>query len=407
MPRFVTALPDTGKGWCLYSGSKSIASGRDLDELIGKRSDVVIGLPTAMVSTFSVTLPTSDSSLFETMAYAQIEKRGLGSGSHDGTVFDYDVFEQREGETILVVHVLRKDLPDDLIHTNAAGYAPSSLLRERPADGCFLWQEHKRTILAVFHDARLVHTQVLSGVGDIGAATAQELNLTLMSLQADDVMEGTLPSGCVVSIGDVPREQQEEFSEKLRIPSTFTENSTPESRVKVRERLTPHPVILARKRRRSLKRNLLIAAAALVVYALIGFYVWQDAVKTREKIAALEKQNAIIEPDVQLIQMEEQRWVVLEPAFDMKFFPVVQLSRVTSALPGSGVVVREFRTSGKSIRIRGQARDVALANRLLEDLNAMDEFASYQWNMPNPRVESDNTATFEIEGKPTDAGTDS
>ena len=70
-------------------------------------------------------------------------------------------------------------------------------------------------------------------------------------------------------------------------------------------------------------------------------------------------------------------------------------------------MIREYRTSGRNIRLRGQARDVQLANRLLEDLQAMEEFEAYDWSMPNPRVERNNTATFEIEGKPKNAGADS
>jgi len=36
----------------------------------------------------------------------------------------------------------------------------------------------------------------------------------------------------------------------------------------------------------------------------------------------------------------------------------------------------------------------------------MDEFKAYDWSMPNPKVEQNNTATFEIEGKPKNSGTD-
>jgi hypothetical protein len=50
---------------------------------------------------------------------------------------------------------------------------------------------------------------------------------------------------------------------------------------------------------------------------------------------------------------------------------------------------------------------VQLANRLLEDLQSMAEFNAYDWSMPNPKVEKNNTATFEITGKPKNAGTDS
>lgn len=94
----------------------------------------------------------------------------------------------------------------------------------------------------------------------------------------------------------------------------------------------------------------------------------------------------------------------MEPAFNKDLFPVVQLSRITSALPGSGVVIRQYRTTGRQIRLRGQARDVQLANRLLEDLQSLEGFQRYEWSMPNPKVERNNTATFEIEGKPKQEG---
>ena len=70
-------------------------------------------------------------------------------------------------------------------------------------------------------------------------------------------------------------------------------------------------------------------------------------------------------------------------------------------------MIREYRTTGRNIRVRGQARDVQLANRLLEDLRGMSGFESYEWIMPNPRMEKNNTATFEIEGKLKNEGADS
>ena len=48
-----------------------------------------------------------------------------------------------------------------------------------------------------------------------------------------------------------------------------------------------------------------------------------------------------------------------------------------------------------------------LANQLLEDLQGMEGFERYQWAMPNPKVEKNNTATFVISGEPKNAGTDS
>jgi hypothetical protein len=106
--------------------------------------------------------------------------------------------------------------------------------------------------------------------------------------------------------------------------------------------------------------------------------------------------------------MVEQRWKALEPAFEKDLFPLVQLSRITSALPGSGVVIREFRTSGTKFTNRGD-RLVMFSWRTScsRICKGMEGFERYQWSMPNPKVEKNNTATFVISGEPKNAGPDS
>ena len=106
------------------------------------------------------------------------------------------------------------------------------------------------------------------------------------------------------------------------------------------------------------------------------------------------------------IQRTEQRWRELEPAIDLRYYPLVQLNEVTKAMPGSGVLLREFETRGTSIFVRGAAKDVQMAFTLVEDLKKSPELSVYEWNMPKPKVESNSSATFEIQGKPKHAGTD-
>ena len=153
-------------------------------------------------------------------------------------------------------------------------------------------------------------------------------------------------------------------------------------------------------------KTLIGLAVGLMIYLVVGVWFWKKAKTTGQEVTSLERQVEILRPDVERIELSEQRWKILEPAFDKDFFPMIQLNRITSALPGSGVVVREFKTNGRGIRLRGQARDVQLANRLVEDLRAIDGFEAYEWSMPNPKVEKNNTATFEIEGKPKNAQPD-
>ena len=151
----------------------------------------------------------------------------------------------------------------------------------------------------------------------------------------------------------------------------------------------------------------ILVGAGLVVYTIVATLLWQSARRTEARRTDLERQISIVAPDAEQLQADSAQWQRLEPAFEKDWFPVVQLSRITAAMPVSGVVLREFRTTDRTIRLRGQARDVQLANRLVEDLRALDEFKRYEWSMPNPKVEKNNTATFEIEGKPKNASPES
>jgi len=82
------------------------------------------------------------------------------------------------------------------------------------------------------------------------------------------------------------------------------------------------------------------------------------------------------------------------------------LNEFTRVMPGSGVLVREFETKGRTITIDGSARDVQMAFRLKEDLERNPFFKGYAWSMPQPKVEKNNMATFRIQGQPKNEGTD-
>jgi Tfp pilus assembly protein PilN len=395
-------LPAPDQGWVLYSAGSEIGRGEDLRALVGNRADVVIGLPASLVSTFVVDLPRVEDALHESMIFAQIEKRGLaGKG---GFVFDYELIHPSDQGDTFAVQVIA-DLPAELIVPVASGYNTSaSLLKTGPVT---LLREQGRLVLAVVVGGVPAHFQVLNGKPDVGRATAQEINLLLLGLKGESFLGASPIRELVLAVPGVEEKELIEFRSALSLPVSVVSGAPAAGSGEGRPRLTPSAVLLSRKKRRSAVRNIVLLAAGLILYAVIGVWVWKDAQSTKREIASLEHQISIIEPDVQRIQLAEQRWRVLEPAFEKNYFPVVQLSRITAALPGSGVVIREYRTSGRNVRVRGQARDVQLANRLLEDLQGIDGFEAYEWSMPNPKVEKNNTATFEIEGKLKNAGADS
>lgn len=400
MAKFLTAIPDPDSGWTLFSGKRATRGGRDLHEAAGNRPGVLVGVPVANSPTFCINLPTMDSSLLKQMTYAQIEKRGLAAGSMDETLFDFDVLEQANGHSRIAVHLIDTPLPDDFILPRAVGYAPSALIRERIENGAVLWKENRQLVFAIFRGGRLVHSQVLSGSPELSVATAQEINLLLLSLQGDPAFEESLPEKIAVALDDIDESAKKSFSDAVHLKAAFASPGGAYKRARPRHPLTPHQVLNFRRRKKNIRVTAFCSVLFVIGYFVFGLYMWKKSESRSRKVAALQQQIALIEPDVEEIQRIESRWSRMEPAFDLKWFPVVQLSRITEALPGSGVVLREYKTRERNIYIEGQARDVQLAFRLEEDLSNLPGFEHYEWSMPKPNMNSDNTASFKIEGKP-------
>jgi hypothetical protein len=339
------------------------------------------------------------------MIRAQVDKRGLsGKGA---ALIDYERVDRNErGETFAVRVV--SDPPADTILPTAGGYQTSADVRgaASPGAGAVIWREHGRLILGVFIGGIPAHVQILSGKPELGKTLANEVNLILLGLRGESIFENAAPRELLLSVDPVSEKELIEFRSALSIPVRSEAVRFP-GKAEARDRLLPAAIVNHRRHRRNVVRNLALLVMGLIVYTVVGVWVWKDAKVTEREIASLERRIEIIQPDVERVQLVEERWRSLEPAFEKDLFPIVQLSRITAALPGSGVVIREYRTTGRDIRVRGQARDVQLANRLLEDLQGMNGFERYEWSMPNPRVERNNTATFEIQGKLKNEGTDS
>ncbi len=400
-----TIAPGKKSGWVLYVGKSEHSQGDDPSLLAGRRGDVVMAYPVSSLSTFLVTLPSTESSLLESMIFAQVEKRGLAGKLSGETLFDFERADHgREGGFYLVTVVI--EMPESFAIKTAIGFTSSAAAQDVGSQSVArIWQERGRYVMAIFCDGRPMHAQVLSSKPELGQALAGEVNLSLMGLQGEAGLVNSFPTTIEVALDEGGADGFNTFSDAASLPVVKIATSI-RDRVAARPRLTPSSVIHARKRSRNTVKTLIGLAVGLMIYLVVGVWFWKKAKTTGQEVTSLERQVEILRPDVERIELSEQRWKILEPAFDKDFFPMIQLNRITSALPGSGVVVREFKTNGRGIRLRGQARDVQLANRLVEDLRAIDGFEAYEWSMPNPKVEKNNTATFEIEGKPKNAQPD-
>ncbi len=408
MSRPRIALPDEKRGWTLRSGRGVVSEGRELAEVVGSGTDVLVGVPATLCTTFALKLPTTDASLFPSMVASQIEKRGLAHhGDAGATPHAFHVLDQEDNEAHLSIDVLSEDFPEALCLPKAAGYAPSARLLRLPEDRLLLWKEHKRLVLAVNRHGHLSHVQVLSAEPTLNASAAQEINLTTLSLQAEGLVHDSPELVVAGKLAEISREDRSAFETTLLMPAEFFAEPPEAAAVTTTaDGFLPAAVRQSRQRRGTARRRGVIGVAALAVYLVVGTLVWRHAQAREAEIAELEQQVEETRPEVEAIQEAEARWRELEPAFDLHYYPVVQLNEITRAMPGSGVVIREFQTRGRQITVQGRARDVQMAFRLKEDLEGNEFFRAYAWNMPQPRVERDNTVTFRIQGQPKHEGTD-
>jgi hypothetical protein len=409
MSRPKIALPDEDRGWTLRSGRKAIApEGRELAELAGNGADVVVGVPASLSTTFALKVPTTDATLFPGMVQSQIERRGMAHrGDGAVTPHQFRVVEQSGQETWLSVDVLAEEFPDALCLPRAAGYAPAGRLLKLPEGRLLLWKEHNRLVLAANRHGHLTHLQVLSAEPVMSAGSAQEINLTTLSLQAEGLLDEAPELVVAGSLASQRSDGRTAFEKALLIPAEFqTEAPEAIAAPAIDDRFLPHPVSEARRRRITVRRRTLAGLAAAAIYVVAGAAIWIHAKKTETQIATLERQVEVTRPEVAEIQETEARWRELEPAFDLHYYPLVQLNEFTRVMPGSGVLVREFETKGRAIEIDGSARDVQMAFRLKEDLEKNPFFKAYTWNMPQPKVEKNNMATFQIQGQPKNEGSD-
>lgn len=397
MSQSTFAVPSSDGGWDLYRRGSKVRSAPDLKELAGSGAGVTVAVPAQYASTFLVSLPTTDSSMFSDMAFAQIERRGLARESEGEVVFDHHAIGHEGNKTDLSVDVLSAEFPETWSLPKADAYVASARVLEMPDDKLMVWREHKRLVLAANHGGRVTHVQVVSAGTKLGEAVAQEINLTALSLQGEGAI-GENPD--LVVVGEFSRDECEAFEKASVLPVEFA----PERRVRTSVAtsdpgLTPAAVRHARQRRSSGRRRNVVLALVAMFYAAAMYLVWDFSKKRAAEIEDLRADVELIRPAAEQVQQARERWEALEPAVDLKFYPLVQLNQITRVMPPSGLVIREFQTKGRNVRIRGRARDAQLAFRFEEGLEANEALADYQWNMPNPKVERDNSATFEVQGE--------
>lgn len=360
----------------------------------------VVGVPAKHCRTLALNLPSGDSAVLRKMAYSQIERRGLARGSLEETLFDcHSQQSDHDGETSVSVDVL-SDLPDGLELKNARGYTAAARLFPLPANKLVLWREQDQLVLSVGRNGKLVYNQVIGPIDRLKNGAAHEIQMTQMALESEGLIsDGN--RGLEVWMDD-PDIDLSVLRSGVGMPVEVKPRPEPSAALATSEttgEMVPSSVLVTRKRHRRTWMFLCLAAALAMAYIVVLHRMRSEVSALEAQIPDLEKQVEQTKGVAEKVKQIQARWNTLRPVLEPKRYPLVHLSHIARVMPGGGVLITDYESKIKEVRIRGIARDTAAAYEMLRLMVGDEELKVYNWEMPQPTVMRDSRASFEIKGK--------
>ncbi|MDA0814317.1 MAG: hypothetical protein O3C21_18240 [Verrucomicrobia bacterium] len=360
----------------------------------------VVGVPAKYCRTIGLSLPTKDPVVMRKMAYSQLERRGLERGSAKETLFDCHILLQSRGKDHTEVSVdVMSELPDGLELENARGFTASARLFPLPDHKLLLSQEQGQLVLSVGRNGKLIHSQVIGPFERLQNGAAQEINLTRIALEGEGVIDERT-NGLVVW-ADCTEHDLANFRAGLDLPVELKLRPAPSAALASAAsagQLVPASVRLTRSRRR---RTLMVICliAVLVMAYLAALHRMKSRLDSMEaQIPNLEKQVDQTKDVAAKVQQAQERWNALRPVLEPKRYPLVHLSHIARVMPGGGIRVTDFESKIKEVSVKGVARDTAAAYEMFRLVKENEELKVYNWDMPQPTVQNDSRASFEIKG---------
>jgi hypothetical protein len=399
----IIAIPAASRGWEIWKWTRRKArllkTVDMLDELPSGGSDAVIGLSPEDCVSVAMQLPTADHTLFGDMAFAQVEMKGLAPGGPENTVLAYHVLEREPGRSFLSVDVLTHDFNEDLCVKKAQAYTAAARMFPIHDHAVVVFRQHDRLVLAAGKHGRMAFSQILNCGTEFNQAFFQEVNLTILSLQG----AGQLPERVTLEIWtDVLPEDRDNLERKFTMAVDFTRRPDPDPRLAkdASSPLLPIPIQTALAKSRRAQKIRFAVLLGILVYSAIAVFVAMTTIALKEKTDRLERQVSTRKSRVLMIKTEQARAEIFVPAYDKKLYPMIQLDEITRIMPDQGIVIREFRSKDREIRIEGIASGPEIVVGFVESLNADADLPSYSWEQPQAaNVKENKTATFVIVGK--------
>lgn len=382
-------------------------------------TEIDLAVPTRLLILERLTLPSGDRSELADMVRLQLEK--TLPYPVEETTSGFQLISQKqtevtapaetEGETAATTTVTESTVLICAVHNEAlqtfcapllqSGHFPHSVTpwamqiaaMADPAEiVCAIWQEEADVVFAVFENGTLGHVEILASPETL----SDDLPQALMSAE----LAGVNTALTVALVDPALMQQSEAIEEALGlsiVELVLTEPPSTPREAPVDLTLEAWRAELARRKRmRAIQSRLVIAG---VVYGVLVLLACVGLAMQRHRLSGIDAELALVQPQVDAVLGQQNRWKALGSAIDPSRYAVETLFQVTQSLPSADVRITQFEHSPGELRVEGEAPDAAQAVNLEEKLKAQPALSGFQFEAGNPQILSNDHAKFSISGK--------
>ncbi len=398
----------TAHGWNFVrsaeqNGSWNVRKLQTLEEavpLLAATDDFVLGLPVSAVLAQRFRLPSVDPAEFPEMIRIQIEK--LLPFAADEVTTDFELIEQDEKESVVSAVAVRNQQLNEMaspllergyIPRQITVYAAQRASTHAPSgNAVIIYPEGETLVYAVTENGKLSLARVFEG------GNGEQLQLELPQLRLSAELQGIDASYPNVLLDETCYELRDTVQGILASPTEIVGIELPPAPVKLN--LLPESW---RRRRLQLirqaewrKRLLWIGGA----YGALLFLLLAYLGLLRFQIGWLQRRIAHDAPGTEFVRATEAKWKALAPAVDAHYYPVEILEDLFESLPSADVRITAYNQSARQISVDGEANTAALAYEFIDKIKKNLQLRAFQFDMPAPRILSNDHAQFRVEGKP-------
>ncbi|MDB6139495.1 MAG: hypothetical protein JWO94_2567 [Verrucomicrobiaceae bacterium] len=325
------------------------------------------------------------------MAQLHLERLGVRTPQHPESLC-VDALTEKDGSLLARVVAL-KDVPTPLadfrVLPDECRLSASCL--PLPANSLTVWRELGRLVVAITIGPRLAYFSPLSSA-TLDHSGLAELNNICLQLTFQRVLSSL--SGIVLWIedGDI-----ETIQKATGVPVMREDRPAPQIAAISKTGLMPGDVIATRHSVAAAQRTrLMVLSGAFVASAFVAAFMVVMSMATRER-DGLREQVAEITPRAAKVENHKQAWEEVATAVDPNSYPMELLMRCMEPKASNEITLTSFECTADTILLHGRAPEISPALKYSEELKQTESLA-FTWEAATPRIESDNSATFELKG---------